>query len=153
MRASVITLSVLAIIEVHAHAPDVKPSDLSEIVVADEIRPAFYERAPSKMVIAISKAVSLWCGSSERSRFVNKSEANANTAQWLCGSAKIHYFHNVYITGAKGVHGLVCRDEYKYVGIDMVNDSIKDGSCVVADTEEKNLYRLYLGDVNTGDEP
>jgi hypothetical protein len=154
MRGRIINLSVLALVVAYGHAAEVKPSDLSEIVVADELRSAFYEKAPSAMAAAIGNAVKSWCSSPERSQFAGKGEANSKTVEWLCGRQKLHYFRSIYITGEKGPHGLVCGEgsSYRYLGVDFVNESIKYGGCVPAESEEKKTYQLYFDVVNTGDE-
>lgn len=41
-----------------AYANEVTPNGLNDIVIADELRTAFYERAPPALVAALSRAVS-----------------------------------------------------------------------------------------------
>ena len=91
--------SVAVFASASAHASGASPKGGDEIIIADELRSAFYEKAPSKVDAAISKAVGLWCLTAERRQFADKSQANAKTVQWLCRSQKLHYFGNVYITG------------------------------------------------------
>jgi hypothetical protein len=154
MLGRIINLSVLALVVARVHAAELKSSDLSEIVIADELRSAFYEKAPSAMAAAIGKAVKLWCSSEGRSHFADKAEANAKTVEWLCGKEKLSYFRNVYPSGERGPHRAVCKDKYKYMGDDMVNQSIKYGSCVPAQLDSDwKTYRLNFENVNTGAEP
>lgn len=114
-----------------------------DIVVADEVRTAFYERAPPSLIAEISKATSFWCWTANRGTDGKKS--NAETVGWLCERHKLRYFRNVYVTGARGPHGLVCEDNgtsrLKYFGVDLVEAILKSGSCVSAELEGTE-YRL-----------
>jgi hypothetical protein len=154
MRGRIINFSVLVLVVAHAHAAELKSSDLSEIVVADELRSAFYEKVPSAMAAAIGRAVKSWCSSEARSQFADKAEANAKTVEWLCGKQKLSYFRDVYPSGEKGPHRIVCKENLKYMGDDMVMESIEYGSCVPVQLESDwKTYKLNFENVNTGAEP
>jgi hypothetical protein len=143
------SIAVFASASAHVNGASPKGGD-ETIIIADELRSAFYQKAPSKMAAAIGKAVGLWCLTAERHQFADKSEANAKTVEWLCGSQKLHYFGNVYLTGETGPHGLACEDKlYKYLGVDMVAESIKFGWCVPAESDE-TVYQMHFENVNTG---
>jgi hypothetical protein len=146
--------AIAALATATAYADGVNSNELTEVVVADEIRTAFYEQAPRTLAAAMYKAVSSWCSTADRHRIADAGGANAETVGWLCGSQKLHYFRSVYITGEKGSHGLTCENKYKYMGVDMVNESIEHGSCVPAelDSDEKT-YQLYFENKRTGSEP
>jgi hypothetical protein len=73
----------------------------------------------------------------------------SETVGWLCGSEKLHFYRSIYLTGAKGAHAVVCENDSKYMGIDMVNELIEFGACVPAQSEENKAYQLYFGAVNT----
>jgi hypothetical protein len=55
-----------------AHNAHSQASD--EIVLADEIRTAFYEHAPRALASAMSQAVAAWCSSKARSSGIRCSE-------------------------------------------------------------------------------
>jgi hypothetical protein len=65
------------------------------------------------------------------------------------------YFRSVYINGELGSHGLVCQDldepTFKYLGMDLVADSIADASCVPVERYYGTEYELYLEGVGDGD--
>ncbi|MBV6417316.1 MAG: hypothetical protein CMLOHMNK_01963 [Steroidobacteraceae bacterium] len=65
------------------------------------------------------------------------------------------YFRSVYINGERGSHGLVCEDydssTFKYLGMDLVAESIADGSCVPAERYSGSEYELYVEGVGDGD--
>ena len=150
MERLILTLSLCCTALGSAPAFAGKASDLSEVVVADEIRWAFYEKAPASIAAAMGRATRVWCSGTEGRHFQALSEASAKTSEWLCGKPNPYYYRNVYITGARGVQGIACKYNYKYMSIDMASEAIEDGSCVVADSEEKDTYRLYLNEVNSG---
>jgi hypothetical protein len=153
MKRLIPTLSLFCAVLSSASAFAAKPSDRSEVIVADELRSAFYEKAPPRVAVAISKAVGAWCASGERRQFADKSKANGETIGWLCGSEKLHFYRSVYLTGARGAHAAVCENDSKYMGIDMVNELIEFGACVPAESEENKTYQLYFGAVNTRSSP
>jgi len=114
-----------------------------EIVVADEVRTAFYEHAPRALAVAMSRAVESWC--SKAGRTPDEHEAKAETVSWLCGGQKLSYFRSVYVIGTVGSHGLVCESNgtstLKYFGTDLVDEVVGDGSCVLAELDG-TTYRL-----------
>jgi hypothetical protein len=118
-----------------------------EIVVADELRSAFYEHAPRSLASAMRKAVVSWCSS-------NRDESHADAVNWLCQGGELAYFRSVYPTGAKGGHGLVCEDNSpytpKFIGMDAVAEVVADGSCVRAESDG-SAYELYVDEVGGGD--
>jgi hypothetical protein len=136
-----------------AYANEVSPSGRVEIVVADEVRTAFYEQAPPSLAAAMSRAAGSWCSSADRHRVADSRKSNAETVGWLCGKHKLRYFRNVYVTGGRGPHGLVCEDNgtsnLKYFGVDLVAAIIEEGSCVPAECDE-TAYQLHFESVNAG---
>jgi hypothetical protein len=110
---------------------DARTQVAEEIVLGpEELRTAFYERAPRAFVSAMSKAVAASCSS-------DSIVPAANAGSWLCLGAKLTYFRSVYIDGRNGPHGLVCEDydlpTFMYLGVDLVVDAVASGSCVRAE--------------------
>jgi hypothetical protein len=126
-----------------ANEVDTGDSGTAEIVVADEVRTAFYEHAPRSLAAAMFRAVESWC--SKAGRTPDEHEAKAETVSWLCGGQKLSYFRSVYVTGTVGSHGLVCENNgtstLKYFGTDLVDEVVGDGSCVLAELDG-TTYRL-----------
>jgi hypothetical protein len=122
-----------------AYANEVSPNGGKEIIIADEVRTAFYEQASRSLAGVMSKAVGSWCSTEDRGRVADSGKSNAGTVGWLCGRDKLRYFRNVYVTGTKGPHGLVCENNgtsnLKYFGVDLVRESIEFGSCVPAELD------------------
>lgn len=120
---------------------------LQEVVIADELRTAFYEHAPLSLATEMSKAVSSWCSSS-------RSEAAPAAVGWLCRGNKPVYFRSVYVNGSKGKHGLVCENNgtstLKYFGMDLVAERIANSSCVAAEYDG-SVYALYVEKVGGRD--
>jgi hypothetical protein len=129
-------------------ADDGRTQESQEIVIEDELRTAFYEHAPRSLVAAISKAVVAWCAS-------DRGAPEPEAVGWLCRGENLVYFRSVYINGKRGSHGLVCTDydtaTFKYLGMDLVVESIADGSCVPAERYSGSEYKLYLEEVGGGD--
>jgi hypothetical protein len=144
--------AIATIAAASAYADQGRPSGGTEIVIADEVRTAFYEHARSSLAAAMSKAVGLWCSTEDRHRVAESGKSNAETVEWLCGRHQLRYFRNVYVTGARGPHGLVCEDvgtsSLKYFGVDLTKDSIEFGSCVPAEWDG-TAYQLHFENVNT----
>src|SRR5689334_3238124 len=92
-------------------------AELSDIVIADEVRTAYYEHAPRSLAAAMSKAVDSWCSVAGKS-------SKSGASSWLCHGNNPVYFRSVYVTGSKGPHGLVCENNgtsaLKYFGMDLV---------------------------------
>jgi hypothetical protein len=134
-----------------AYANEVSPNRGEEIIIADEVRTAFYEQAPRSLAGGMSKAVGSWCSTADRRRVAGSGKANAETVGWLCGRDNLRYFRNVYVTGTKGPHGLVCESNgtssLRYFGVDLVNESIEFGSCVPA-ALRGTVYQLSFESVN-----
>lgn len=116
---------------------------LQEIVLADELRTAFYERAPAPLAATMSSAVRLRCMSSA---------PDTETVPWLC-SGRLVYLRSVYVNGARGRHGLVCANDgtstLKYFGTDLVAEVVAHGSCVRAEFDG-NTYKLHVESVRGG---
>jgi hypothetical protein len=131
-------------------ADDARTQASEEIVIADELqlRTAFYEHAPRALATAMSKAVVAWCSS-------EGGAPEAHAVSWICRSANLVYFRNVYINGERGPHGLVCGGHdaptFKYLGMDLVAESIAHGSCVPVDSYNGSQYELSLEGVGGGD--
>jgi hypothetical protein len=141
---SVWVLVALVIIRsASANEADASNSGTEEIVIADEVRTAFYEHAPRSLAAAMSRAVDSWCSSANR--IPDGHEAKAETVSWLCGRQQLSYFRNVYVIGTMGSDGLVCENNgtstLKYFGTDLVDEVVADGSCVPAEFDGTR-YRL-----------
>ena len=143
--------AIAAFASASAYANEVSPNRGEEIIIADEVRTAFYEQASGSLAGEMSKAVGSWCSTADRRRIADSGKANAETVGWLCGRDKLRYFRNVYVSGAKGPHGLVCQSNgtssLKYFGVDLVNESIEFGSCVPAELDG-TVYQLRFESVN-----
>jgi len=122
-------------------------NDAAEVVIADELRTAFYEHAPRALATLMSKAVISWCAKFSQN-VATTSEANDDLG-WLCRGQRLAYFRSVYVNGEKGRHGLVCEangtTSLKYFGIDLVADLIEGESCVSAEFDGEK-YSLYFKD-------
>jgi hypothetical protein len=140
-----------------ARGDEVRSTDpqLSDVVIADEIRTAFYEHAPVVLAAAISKAVRSWCSGADREDLANRNKLNVETLGWLCGKNKLRYFRSVYVNGEKGPHVLVCEDNgtssLKYFGVDLVADVIEEGACVPAEFNGA-AYELYFDRIDGGND-
>ncbi|MCP5146349.1 MAG: hypothetical protein H6978_16180 [Gammaproteobacteria bacterium] len=112
-----------------------------DVVIADELRTAYFERAPRGLARSMSKAVSEWCST-------DSGGPEAEAVGWLCQHTKAMYFRSVYINGERGFHGLVCRTmdspRFKYVGMDVVEESLVDGECVPVERGYDAEYALYV---------
>jgi hypothetical protein len=143
----------VALVIASAYANSASSNGGQEIVIADEVRTAFYEPAPLALATPMSRAVDAWCSTEDRRRIADSGKANADTISWLCGSRKLRYFRSVYVTGAKGSRGLVCEDSgtsnLRYFGVDLVASIIRDGSCVPAELDGTE-YQLHFDSVNRG---
>ena len=151
MRPSSVMCAIAAAFSASAHAAEVNPKPAEELVIVDGVRTAFYERAPISLAGAMSRAVGSWCLTADRNRVADTSKSSGSTVGWLCGRHKLRYFRSVYVTGARGSHGLVCEDNgtssLKYFGLDLVASVIEDGSCVPA-VFDGTEYQLSLENVN-----
>jgi hypothetical protein len=112
----------------------------SEIVFSDEIRTAFYERAPHSLGTKMSNGVISFCASSNKA-------IELHVKSWLCAKNKLNYFRSVYVTGSKGPHGLICEASgssfFKYLGTDLLEQVTEEGSCVVAEFDGEK-YELVI---------
>lgn len=155
-RASAIAVCALATtLATLAWGDEVKSPDaqLSDVVIADELRTAFYQHAPVALSATVSKAVRSWCSGADRERVANSNKSTAESVGWLCAKKKLRYFRSVYVNGALGPHVLVCEDNgtssLKYFGIDLVADVLGEGVCVRADFNG-TTYEFYFDNVNDG---
>jgi len=128
-----------------AHNAHSQASD--EIVLANELRTAFYEHAPRALASAMSQAVATWCSSKHGA-------AESDALSWLCAGGNLVYFRSVYINGDKGPHGLVCEHydghAFRYLGLDLAAESVADHSCVPA-ASDGSRYELVVDEVGDGD--
>lgn len=126
-------------------------AQLSDVVIADELRTAFYEHAPLIRSAAVSKSVRSWCSGPDRGKVANSNESHAETVGWLCAKTKLRYFRSVYVNGDKGPHMLVCEDNgtssLKYFGVDLVDGLIEEGACVSVEFNG-TTYELYFNSPN-----
>ncbi len=74
------------------------------IVPIDEVRIAFYEKAPSAMIASMRKAVESECKHHPDSGLEVESA-------WLCGGEALHFVRAVDVVGNKRMTGLVCSEE------------------------------------------
>src|SRR5262249_18315317 len=72
---------VMALVASSCFGDGVQAKELEEVVVADELRIAFYEHAPRSFAKAVSKAVASWCSS-------DRSDHTVGVASWLCEQDK-----------------------------------------------------------------
>jgi len=118
---------------------------LDQIVIADEVRTAFFEHAPTNLAGQMSVAVRAWC---DQFRDSNRNAAPPTQHRWLCGDHRLEYFRGVYVTGNRGPRGLICEKsgttDLQYFGLDLVNDLLEDGSCVTAHRSSKDTYELFV---------
>ena len=109
---------------------------LAEVILAHELRTAFYERAPFTRAAAAAKAVRAWCSGADR-----------DSGGWLYAKKELRYFRSVYVNGDKGPHMLVCEDNgtssLKYFGVDLVDGLIEEGACVSVEFNG-TTYELYF---------
>jgi hypothetical protein len=143
--ARIFGVAALATTLIGVEAVRAQPTE--EIVLAHELRTAFYERAPKSLARAMSSAVVAWCSA-------GRNESGERAASWLCRGQKLVYFRSVYVSGGKGAHGLVCEDNgtssLRYFGMDLVADVIGDRSCVPAEFDGSR-YELYVDEDRDGD--
>ena len=124
-----------------------------EIVLAHELRTAFYELAPRSLSAAMSEAVASWCSAAAEEP--SRDDSEPEPSSWLCLGQERSYFRSVYINGKKGRHGLVCENHYassfKYFGMDLVFDVLADRTCVVAEFNGE-AYELYVESSHADDD-
>jgi hypothetical protein len=127
-----------------AAAPD---EGVVEVIIADELRTAFFEHAPRRLASSMSKAVTLWCSTPPPRTSASSDEDDP--LKWLCQGKKPEYFRNVYVNGQRGRHGLVCKSNgtssLRYFGVDLVASVLEDESCVAAEYDGEE-YTLYFKD-------
>ena len=106
-----------------ALAVSISPSALSnppeeEVIIAHEVRIAFYEIAPASIAESMRVAVTLAC-------------ANLPTDGWLCSGRPLVFLRAVYVTGDKKLAGVVCpgndSEAIEFYAPDMI-----EGGCVTA---------------------
>jgi hypothetical protein len=113
-----------------------------EVIVADELRSAFYEKAPRALATAMSRAVAARCNTPPKAH--GSGTESDPPLGWLCSGEKLHYLRSVYINGERGPHGLVCETGYyKYYGLDFVAELVKEGTCVPVE-RDRLTYELRV---------
>jgi hypothetical protein len=153
MKQIAIFSAAVVLVAASAQGSDSSSADgsLSDVVLAHELRTAFYVHAPSSLSAKVSRAVRSWCSSEDRQRLANTTPANSDTVDWLCANQKLRYYRSIYINGHKGPYVLVCEDNgtssLKYFGVDLVADMITGGACVPAELDG-TAYQLYFEGVN-----
>jgi len=118
-------------------------SELEEVVVADELASAFYERASKSLASQLSSAVQKWC--SKGASYISSGTPNAEVTNWLCTEARHSFYRNVYINGYRGAHGIVCsaKSTPRYMSQQMVDGALDFGTCVSAVLDE-SAYVLFF---------
>jgi hypothetical protein len=75
-----------------------------EVVVADAIRMAFYEKAPLNVAASMRKGVESFC------RRYSSKTATWPQHMWLCDGSKLNFLRGVDLGGYKHPGGFVCDD-------------------------------------------
>jgi hypothetical protein len=105
------------------------------------------------MAIAMAKVTAVWCREQSRPGPKGENHSPAEIAKWLCSKDGHQYFRSVYVTGGRGPHGLVCESNgtsgLRFFGMDLVEDLLKAGDCVVAEVEGEG-FQLWVH--STGDD-
>jgi hypothetical protein len=79
--------AIVVLASASAYATDVSPKGGDEIIIADEVRTAFYEQAPRSMAAVMSKAVGSWCSTEDRHRVADSGRKElANDIRYLSRS-------------------------------------------------------------------
>jgi hypothetical protein len=113
-------------------APGAKPpSPSDEIIVADRIRTAFYERAPRSVRDDMRRALVAACEAGKKDPPTDY-EGNPVDIERICNGQPLAFLREVIVTGPKLREGWVCVDEdlerFRYILLDM----IRSGTCVKA---------------------
>lgn len=125
----------------------VESAEMETVVLQDEMRTAFYEHAPAIQASSMAGAVQSYCANSQQ---------GSTVPAWLCGRPHHRYLISVYLSGAKGPHGLVCEDvglfKLKYFGVDLVAGLISDHTCLSVECDDKVFHVIAPGARGGGDD-
>ena len=107
-------------------------SGLEDIVLADQIRIAFYEVAPRSVGASMRRAVEEVCARHEPAEASGDTRTESSKAVWLCSGKSLGFLRAVVVTGSKMTVGYVCDAEFvdsgvRYYTVDMFTD---DTACV-----------------------
>jgi len=135
-RLPTIALVVAASVGV-AHPAEQKPGgnvELTEVVIADRYRTAFYEIAPRSVAKSMKMAVDHVCAERQR-RNLSKSlmPSYESETDWLCNQSKLRFYRDVDISGYKWPRGFVCSEEAIGEDLKYLIDAIAENnltSCV-----------------------
>jgi hypothetical protein len=104
-------VSLLAAVAAAGAAPD-------DVVLADDVRIAFYEAAPGSMETSMRNAVDEACSATDPASWA-----------WLCAGEPLRFLREVNVLGARYQTGLVCSEEVvtpdlRYYTPDMFEDEL-----------------------------
>ena len=125
------------------------------IALADELRTAFYEHAPSHMAVGMESAVHSYCKANAKGLTAGAGSPDASPSGWMCTASRHHYLRNVYLNGTGGNHGLVCDDagifKLRYIGVDLVAEQLKAYTCVPVEFDGSAFQVISSSGPNHGD--
>jgi hypothetical protein len=136
--------ALLAGVAIAAEPED--PGD--EIVIADRVRTAFYERAPGAVRRKMQRALSVACAAARREP-LKDADGRPLDVEPFCNETKFHFWREVIVTGPRLEEGWICADpkgdydRFRYLTPDMLEDE----PCVMATydyTEERITVDLTL---------
>jgi hypothetical protein len=138
------TLAVLSSVRTAQPAP----TDTQEVIIADEVKIAFYEAAPRSLLESMQRAKDETCEAFGRSSTPSKSETQQPLVTWLCDGTPLRYFRAVNLLGSKYRSGLVCRMDsvtpnLRYYTVDMFSNNA--GCLGVSYIEETKRNEIEVG--------
>jgi hypothetical protein len=120
-----------------AQVAEQKPSgavELTEVVIADRYRTAFYEVAPRSVAKSMKRAVEHVCAERQR-RNSPKSLTPSHESEtgWLCNKSRLRFFRDVDVMGGKWEGGFVCSEDAVGKNLKFLIDAMAENdltSCV-----------------------
>ena len=109
--------------------------EIDQIIVADELRTAFYEAAPAKIAKSMRAAVVTAC-------------AEHDVTGWMCNGQSLSFLRGVYVNGFKQTKGYVCEgmSDVKHLPPDLVEGNETE-NCVAVSYDEDSK-RHYIDSVD-----